>query len=112
MGTQIGEDGVDPLDRRSDPVLRLLQEGDEVGGGTPRRGPGQRVAGRRLEGAEDVALAAPPVVELLLGTLGGTLGHVDELLAREALRRLRTHLVEADDDAASGSGGGARLAFP
>ena len=52
-----------------------------------------------MEGAQDRAFPAAAGVDLLRGALGGAFAHVDELVAREALRRFRPHLVEADDDA-------------
>jgi hypothetical protein len=66
---------------------------------------GQRLAGHRTEGAEDVALAAAAIVDLLTGSLGGLGGPfdgrlrcgVDDLLSWEALGTLRPHLVEADN---------------
>ena len=48
------------------PRLDLVQEVDPVGDGAPGVGRGEGFARRRLERAEDVALAAPPVVDLLL----------------------------------------------
>src|SRR5258708_11321455 len=103
VGAQVVQNGVDPLYVRSDPALHLFQEGDEVGGGASGGRPRARRAGGRLEGAEDLALSPPAIVDLLRGALGGALGHVDEVVAREALRRFRTHLVETDDATACGS---------
>ena len=67
MGAQVVQHRVDPLDVGVEPALDLLQEVDPVGGGAAGVGRGQRLAGRRAEGAEDVAVAAPPVVDLLGG---------------------------------------------
>ena len=39
VGTQVVEDGVDPLHVGIDPALHLLQEGDEVGSGASGGGP-------------------------------------------------------------------------
>ena len=75
-----------------------------TGDGAPAVRSGERLAGGRLEGPKDVALSPSAVVDLLGGTLGWPVGvrrhGPDELLAGEALGRLRTHLVEADDDGA------------
>ena len=104
-------DGIDPLDGpldgridgpldgridgRIDPGVGLLQESDDVGGGTARRRPGECGATRRLDRAKDVAFAAAAVVDLLPGALCWPHPRLDELLASDALGRLWPHLVEA-----------------
>lgn len=55
--------------------------------------------GGRLERAEDIPAAPAAIVELLRGSLGGAFGHVDKFVAREALGRFRTHLIQTHDDA-------------
>jgi hypothetical protein len=59
VGGQVVEDGVDPLRLGPDPGIDLLPELNPVGDGAALIGDGQRRAGRRVEGTEDIA-AAPP----------------------------------------------------
>jgi hypothetical protein len=108
VGLKVVDDRVDPPDVGRDPRLSLLQEIRPVGRAAAGVRLGQRLTGRRAECPEDVPFAAPPVVDLLAGAFGGTVPafgiglwfRADDLLSREALGRLRTHLVEADDGAA------------
>src|SRR3712207_5323047 len=100
MAAQVVGDGVDPLDPSGQPGFDLLQEGHPVGGATARVGPGEGGAGRRAEGAEDVALAAPAVVDLLPGPPGGWRLWSNQVPARVALGTDGAHLVEANDYAA------------
>src|SRR3712207_8039219 len=64
---EIVGDGVDPLDLIRYPALDLLQEGHPMRGAAARVGPREGGAGRRAEVTEDVALAAPAIVDLLAG---------------------------------------------
>ena len=84
------------------PGLDALQELDPVRDRPPAIGVGEGLARGRLERAEDVAFAPSAVVDLLDGALDGTGRGIgvasDDLLAREALGRLRPHLVQADHD--------------
>src|SRR5207248_3667378 len=69
--------------------------------GAPLVGEREGGAARRLEGAEHVAGdAAPAVVDLLPGALRLGPGRSHQPPARVALGRLRSHLVQADYDAA------------
>ena len=68
-----------------------------MGGAAARIGPGEGGAGRRAEGAEDVALAAPAVVDLLAGPARGRRLRPNQVPARVALGAEGAHLVEADD---------------
>src|SRR6478736_5044324 len=101
MSIQVVEYGVDPPYRRIDPALDGAQEIDPVDRGATLIGQRESLAGRRLQGAKDIAgNPAPAVVDLLPGPLGLGAGWPHKLLARVALAGLRSHLVEADDDAA------------
>src|SRR5205807_1818481 len=97
----------DPLDLRGDPLLEMAKEVGPVGRRPAAVGAGHRLAAGRSEGAEDVPLAAAAVVDFLLGPPGRAAlstevlrRRAEGLLAGVALGRLRTHLVEADDDRA------------
>src|SRR5215211_4831119 len=59
-------------------------------------------AGRRAKGAEDVALAAPAVVDLLPGPARGWRLWPNQVAARIALGADGAHLVQADGYAALG----------
>jgi hypothetical protein len=108
VGVQVIDDGVDPLDLGGDPRLDPTEEVGPVGGAATGIGMRQGRAGRRAERPEDLALAAPAVVDLWLGPPGGSVPPLgvgprrgaDELLPREALGRLRPPRVQAGDDAA------------
>src|SRR5687767_5392634 len=104
MRAQIVHDRVDPLDLARQPALDLLQERHPAGGAAPERGPGEGLARGGLEGTEDVALAAPTVVDLLLGTPGTVLG-LDHGLTGIGLGALGAHLVEADETTTPPCGG-------
>src|SRR3954467_1372709 len=67
MAAEVVGDGVHPLDLLRQPTLDLLEEGHPVGRAPARVGPGEGSASGRTEGAEDIALAAPTVVDLLPG---------------------------------------------
>src|SRR3954471_12934512 len=107
MGVEVVGDRVDSLDLRRDPLLDMAEEVGPVCRRPAAVRAGHRLAGGRSEGAEDVPLAAATVVDFLLGppgraalTIGVLRRRADGLLAGVALGRLRTHLVEADDDRA------------
>jgi len=51
-------------------MLDLFQKGHPAGGAPSRVGLGEGVARGRPKGAEDVALAAPAIVDLLSGSSG------------------------------------------
>ena len=112
MAAQVAGGGVDPRDVLRQPALDLPQKGDPVGGATARVGPGEGGAGRRAEGAGDVALAAPPVVDLLPGPARGRWSRPHQIAARVAPGAERAHLVQADDHAARGRRGAGRLDPP
>src|SRR5919199_4495640 len=96
---------VDPLDAGVDPALDRSEEIDPVRGGAARVGFGEGLPRGRPEGTKDIALAAPAVVDLLLGPLRFRRGRLDRAPAGVAAGRVRPHLVEADDYAALGRGG-------
>jgi len=73
--------------------------------------PGEGLPGGGPEGTEDVALAAPAVVDLLLGP-PGLAPCRDASVAGMGLGALRPHLVQADDDAAFRRRGVERLDPP
>jgi hypothetical protein len=97
VAAQVVGDGVDPLGLSGQPGFDLLEEGHPVGGTTARVGPREGDARRRAEGAEDVALAAPAVIDLLSGATRGRRLRPHQLAARIALGADRPHLVEAND---------------
>src|SRR5262249_25731201 len=99
VGVEVVENGIHALGRGRYLLVDLFQEVDPVGNRAPRVVPGERLPSGRLERAEDVALAAPAIVNLLLGSLSRTLRRVDQALAGERLGRLGAHLVQADHDA-------------
>src|SRR5439155_16415153 len=85
-----------PLDIGRDPGLDPPEEIDPVGGGPPGVRRAERLAGRRAGRPEDVALAAPPVVDLPPRAGAGLGRDRDHLPARAALGRLGPQLIEAD----------------
>jgi hypothetical protein len=93
------QDRIDPLDLGWQPHLDLFQEGHPAGRAARQVRPGERLAGSGAEGADDVALAAPAVVDLLPGS-PGVVPCLDDRLASVGLGALRPHLVQADDYAA------------
>jgi len=97
VAAQVVGDGVDPLDPLRQPALDLLQEGHPVADATARVGSREGGAGLGAEGAEDVALAAPAIVDLLPGPARGWRPGPHQVPARVALRAEGAHLVEADD---------------
>src|SRR3954470_1610869 len=97
VAAQVVGDGVDPLDILRQPALDVLQEGHPVGGPTPRVGSCEGGSRRGAESPEDIALAAPAVVDLLpspacMGWLWS-----DQVPSRVAFGAERAHLVQADD---------------
>src|SRR5918997_3887531 len=102
MAAQGVGNGVNALDLLRQPALDLLQEGHPVGGAAARVGPGESSARRGTEGAEDVALAAPAVVDLLPGPARGWRLWPHQVSAQVALGADGAHLVEADNYAARG----------
>ena len=97
--------GVDPLDPSLDPALDRAEEIDPVCGGAAGVGGGEGVPRGRSEGAEDIAFAAPAVVDLLLGPLPFRTRRLDRAPAGVAAGGLRTPLVQTDDYAALRRGG-------
>src|SRR6185312_16291545 len=95
-----------------DPALDLAEEIDPVRGGAAGVRGGEGVSRSRLEGTEDIALAASTVVDLLLGPLCLGTGRLDHAPAGVAAGRLRPHLIEADDYAALWRGGVEALEDP
>src|SRR5687767_3644131 len=106
---QIVGDGVDPLGISRQPKLDLLQERHPMCGTPARVGPREGGARRRTERAEDVALAAPAVVDLLPRTARWRRSRPDRFPPRVALGAEGTHLVEADHYAAHRRRGVERL---
>src|SRR3954454_10836447 len=96
---------VDPLDPGLDPALDRAEEIDPVRGGAARVGCGEYLPRSRPKGAEDIALAASAIVDLLFGPLRFGTGRLEQTPAGVAPGRIRPHLVEADDYAALGRGG-------
>ena len=97
MGIQVIHNGIDPLQLgrqlRIYPTekiekIRLGSSGVALGIAHPRGFP-QR--------AENGAFASSSIVEFLLGALCWPSRDVDELLARIALRRNRTHLINIEN---------------
>src|SRR5918993_9883 len=81
-------------------ALHRAKEVDPVDGGATLIGRGERFSGRRLRGAEDeTRRAAPAIIDLLPSPLRLGAGRLHEPLAWVALAGLRSHLVEANDDA-------------
>jgi hypothetical protein len=128
MGTQISHDRIDPLDVRGKPRLHLRQAiyiGCRRPAGVRRR---QGFTSGGLEGADEIPLAPPPLVNRLGSPLGrcrwparGHSGgrnarrpprhwpwqsstdlflHRPQLPSRKALRTLRPHLIQAHDNTA------------
>src|SRR3954469_10177886 len=101
VDVKVVEHRVDPFHRRIDPGLDRAQEVDPVDRGATLVGQREGGAGRRLQGAKDISGdIAPAIIDLLLGALGLGAGWLHELLARVALAGLRSHFVQANDDAA------------
>ena len=69
VDVEIVHHGVDPLDPGIDPALDLAEEIDPVCGRAAGVRGGECLPRGRPEGAEDIALAASAVVDLLLGPL-------------------------------------------
>src|SRR5829696_4793460 len=107
VGCQVVQDDVDAVDARVEPALDPLQEGDDVGGGAPGVGRGQRRARHGHEGAEDVATAAASIVDLLPGPSSPLPVRIapHQPRAGEAFGALRAHFIEADHDTADGRTG-------
>src|SRR3954453_6393219 len=101
VDVKVVEHRVDPRDRRIDPGLDRAQEVDPVDRGAALVAQRENRASRRLQRAKDVPCnATSAVVDLLPGPLGFRAGWPHEPLTRVALAGLRSHLVQADDDAA------------
>ena len=83
-----------------------------MGGAAARVGPHESGARRGTEGAEDVALAAPAVVDLLPGPARGWQLWPNQVSARVALSADGAHRVQADNYAAIGRCGVERLDAP
>src|SRR4051794_29558663 len=106
VGIEGIDDCIDRLARRIDPGLDRAQEIDQVGRRAALMGLGESLAAGRLEGAENRAgNTAAAVIDLLPGPFGLGTRRPDELPAWMALGLPRTHLVEADDQAALGRSG-------
>src|SRR5260221_10280660 len=110
---QVVEARVHALHRGIEPALDVGKKVGPIDGRAPRirRGVGRASGG--WKSAEDGARRAPAVVNLLARPAGWAArllagGRQEHPLARPALGRFRTHLVETDDDAA-GRGGGVEL---
>ncbi len=101
VGAQVVEDGVDPPGRRIDPGIDLVEEVHPVRRGPSRIRNGERRSRRRFEGAEDIPLAASPVVDLLRRPDPPRTGRIgtDQTGAAMAFGALRSHLIQADHDA-------------
>src|SRR6266849_5868451 len=99
MGVEVVQNGIHSLDLGRELLLHLLQEVNPVRDGAPRKVLGERLTSRRLERPEDVALAAATIVDLLPGSLGGSLRRVHQALAGEGFGRFRSHLIHTDHDA-------------
>ena len=97
---EIIDDGVDPLALGRQPKLDFLQEGHPTGGAAAKVRPGESLTGGGAERTEDVALAAPAIINLLPGSSGGRTARLHQGLAGEGLGALRPHLIKADDYAA------------
>src|SRR5215213_8260666 len=97
VAAQVIGDGVDPLDILRQPALDFLQEGHPGGGPTPRVGSREGGAGCRTEGAEDIALTAPAVVDFLASPACVWRLRSDQVPSRVALGADWPHLVQADD---------------
>jgi hypothetical protein len=68
MRLEIVDDRVDTPDAGRDPRLGVLQEIGSIGRATAAIRVGQRLAWGWAECPEEVTLASPPVVDLLLGS--------------------------------------------
>src|SRR3954453_14196031 len=102
VGIEVVDHCIDALARRIDPGLDRAQEIDPIGRRAALIGLGEGLAAGRLEGAENIAGdTAAAVIDLLPGPCGLGTRRPDELPARMALGLLRSHLVQADDYAAS-----------
>src|SRR5918912_4041228 len=97
MRAQIVHNRINPLGLGRQPSLDLLQKRDPVCATAPRTGPGESRARSRHKGAEDIALAAPTIVDLLLGAVWCRWA---QRPTRIALGAHGPHLVEADDETA------------
>jgi len=116
MGAQILHHRLEPLDIWGNPRLHSCEAVNVVRCGPSRTGRRQRRAIGRPEGANDIALAAAPLVNLLGGPpdrggrlardrLGG--GRLDHHRgsSRNALRAFGAHLIQAHYDTARRRGG-------
>ena len=97
MAAQVVGDRVDPLDIVRQPALDRLQEGHPVGGPTPRVGSREGGSARRAEGAKDIALATPPVVDFLASPACVGWLRSDQIPSQVALGTEPAHLVQAHD---------------
>src|SRR5260370_33888029 len=102
MGTYRVADGVDPLPRAGKPSIHRFEEVDRVGDGAPRVGKCASLAGGRAEGANDVPLLAPTVIDLLTGGPRGSRRRLlacsgdNQTLTRPTLAHFGSHLVQPD----------------
>src|SRR5690242_20616992 len=102
MRREVVDEGKGCLGLGSYPGIHRLQEVHPVSRGTPRVGQrkGATVAG--FKGAENVALAAPAVIDFLPGASGGSVwtgGGPEWFHAGVALGRLGPHLVQTEHHA-------------
>src|SRR5215470_2680728 len=103
MHIEIVQNGIDRLRLLREPGVDTFQELHPVGNGASRVGLREGLASRWSKGPKDIALAPPPIIDLLPSTLGrgrwlGYRGWSHQCLARKALGRFRTHLIQADHD--------------
>ena len=97
MGIQVIHDGRDPLQIGRQLPIHPTENIEKVGLGAPWIALG--ITGPRglPQRAENVAFASSSIVEFLLSTLCWPSRDVDELLARIALRRNWTHLINIEN---------------
>ena len=112
MAAQVVGDGIDPLDLWRQPGFDRVEESYPVPGATARIGMREGGARRGTEGAEDIALAAPAVIDLLSRAACRRRTRPDRFAAQVTLGAERTDLVEADDYATLGWGRVERLNPP
>ena len=104
---QVVQDRVDPGGRIRQPRVHGIQKRDPVDGRPSRIGRRERRAGRGLEGAEHVSLAAPPIVRFLRRPGAPLAGGIvpDRLLPVMALRTLRPDFIQTDYGTSGGWSG-------
>jgi hypothetical protein len=94
------------------PALPLFQEGHPGAGAPPWVGPREGGPRRRAEGAEDIARAAPPIVDCLARATGWRGVRPNRLPARVARGAEGAPFVQADHPASRRRGAVARLDPP